>query len=148
MLCFQATTNDAVFQAKNLVKRMRNDTKVDMNKHWKLITLSMGGNEFCQEMCYYEDHEKSIEKSAQSLLHALRILRENLPRSMVNVVLPPNVAAITKMSNISMECQMLHYLECPCYFSLSHQEKLQETMNSVSRLEVKFFIILFKQFNF
>lgn len=67
---------------------MRTDPRVDIKKHWKLITLMIGSNDFCLDICYYENQEKVIEDAEKNMIHVLRILRENLPRLLVNVVIP------------------------------------------------------------
>lgn len=82
--------SDTVHQARNLVKRMRSDSNVNMKNHWKLVTYMIGGNDFCLDICYYDNQDKVLEKARADLILALRILRENLPRTMVNVVLPPD----------------------------------------------------------
>lgn len=104
--------SDTVHQAKNLVKRMRSDAKVNLKQHWKLITYMIGGNDFCLDICYHENQDKVIEKAGNNLLLALRILKGNLPRTMINVVLPPDVTILTRFINKPSECQSLHYLEC------------------------------------
>ena len=75
--------------SKVLVKRMINDPKVDIKNHWKLITMMIGPNDFCSDMCYHEDPENVINLMEKDLMAVLRTLKENLPRTMVNVVVPP-----------------------------------------------------------
>ena len=83
-----AVSIHTVRQAKNLVKRMRVDPRVDIKNHWKLITLMIGSNDFCLDICYFENQEKVIADAEQNIIHVLRILRENLPRLLINVVIP------------------------------------------------------------
>lgn len=75
-------------QAKNLVKRMRSDPRVDIKNHWKVVTIMIGSNDFCLDICYYDNQDKLVEQAARDMIRVLRILRENLPRTLVNVVLP------------------------------------------------------------
>lgn len=75
-------------QAKNLVKRMRSDANVDIKNHWKLLTMMIGSNDFCLDICYYDNQDKLIEDAERNMIHVLRILRENLPRTLINVVIP------------------------------------------------------------
>lgn len=75
-------------QAKNLVKRMRSDPRVDIRNHWKVVTIMIGSNDFCLDICYYDNQDKLVEQAARDMIRVLRILRENLPRTLVNVVLP------------------------------------------------------------
>lgn len=83
-----ATTNHIVRQAKNLVKRMRSDRHVDIQRHWKVVTMMIGSNDFCLDICYFENQDKLIENARINMIRVLRILRENLPRTLVNLVIP------------------------------------------------------------
>lgn len=49
----------------------------------------MGSNTFCLELCY-EDYTLYAEKHRQELLQALRYIKENLPRTVVNLILSPS----------------------------------------------------------
>lgn len=124
---------DTVHQARNLVKRMRSDSNVNMKNHWKLVTYMVGGNDFCLDMCYYDNQEKVLEKARNSLIQALRILRENVPRTLVNVVLPPDVTILTRFTNKPNECKTLHYIECPCFFSLTHLKNRGRSIDTMRR---------------
>jgi hypothetical protein len=83
-----AISYHTIRQAKNLVKRMRSDSRVDIKRHWKLVTIMIGSNDFCLDVCYFDDQEKLVENAERNMIHVLRILRENLPRTMVNLVIP------------------------------------------------------------
>lgn len=132
-LPYQAMSVDTVHQARNLVKRMRSDPKVNMKSHWKLVTYMIGGNDFCLDICYFPNQDKVLEKARNDLILALRILRENLPRTMVNVVLPPDVSILTRFTNKPDECKSLHYVECPCFFSLNHMKNRKRSMDTIRR---------------
>lgn len=84
-----AMSRDMPYMSKVLVKRMYNDPKVDIENHWKLITMMIGPNDFCADMCYHDYPENVINLMENDLLAVLRTLRDNLPRTMVNVVFPP-----------------------------------------------------------
>lgn len=75
-------------QAKNLVKRMRSDKNVDIQRHWKVITIMVGSNDFCLEVCYFDNQDILVENARSDMIRVLRILRENLPRTLVNIVVP------------------------------------------------------------
>lgn len=112
---------------------MRSDANVNMKTHWKLVTYLIGGNDFCADICYNDDQEKIIQDGAKNLIQVLRILRENLPRLMVNVVLPPDVSILTRFKNRPDECKSLHYLECPCMFSLNHLKNRERSLETIRR---------------
>jgi hypothetical protein len=82
------TSNHIVRQAKNLVKRMRSDPNVDIQQHWKVVTIMVGSNDFCLDICYFDNQDKLIEVGRSNMIRALRIIRDNLPRTLVNLVVP------------------------------------------------------------
>lgn len=84
-----AMSRDIPYMAKVLVKRVKSDPKVDVKRHWKLITLLIGANDFCSDICYYDPPEAVPKLHEKHLLAALRTIRDNLPRTMVNVVTAP-----------------------------------------------------------
>lgn len=150
-----AMTVDVFHQAKNLLLRMRGDPNVDFKHHWKvilnflseefpgnilwfndfqLITLLVGGNDFCLDICYYEDQDRLVDKAEHDLMTTLRYLRDNFPRTMVNVAIPPDVVSLLlTMRGKPMECVMTHYFECPCVFSLNHQMTIRRTMHTIRK---------------
>lgn len=82
--------NDLPRQAKLLVTRMRSDRSVNIKNDWKLITIMSGSNDFCLDVC--ERTNSSIASivggAQQNLITSLRILRRNLPRTLINLVIP------------------------------------------------------------
>uniref|UniRef100_A0A1B0FV22 Putative phospholipase n=1 Tax=Lutzomyia longipalpis TaxID=7200 RepID=A0A1B0FV22_LUTLO len=84
-----AMSRDMPYQAWNLIKRMRSNPNVNITKHWKMVFYWIGTNDFCSDMCYLDDPSVVIEKHARELAETLRILRDNLPRTMVNVIASP-----------------------------------------------------------
>ncbi|CRK97108.1 CLUMA_CG010439, isoform A [Clunio marinus] len=128
-----AQISDTVHQARNLVKRMRSDPHVDMKNHWKLVTYMIGGNDFCLDICYHQNQDKVLEKAGRELTLALRIIRENLPRTMVNVLLPPDVTILERFTNKPAECKTLNYVECPCFFSLTHRKNRDRSAQTIKR---------------
>lgn len=49
----------------------------------------MTSNTFCLELCY-EDYTTLAEKHRQETLKSLLYIKENLPRTMVNLILSPS----------------------------------------------------------
>ncbi|XP_063697968.1 phospholipase B1, membrane-associated-like [Culicoides brevitarsis] len=110
-------SRDLPFMAQVLVNRMKNETKIDLHKHWKLITLLVGANDFCSDVCHYENPEVIAKLHEKNLLNALRILRDNLPRTMVNVISTPDVTISLKYTKIPLECIPMQHFFCSCFFS-------------------------------
>lgn len=83
-------SRDLSHEAKILVKRMRSDSNVNIQQHWKLVTILIGPNDFCLDFCYLSSPEKSPENHRRELIETLRILRDNLPRTIINLITPPS----------------------------------------------------------
>lgn len=102
-----AMSQDLPYQAKNLVKRMMSDSKVDIQNHWKLITILIGANDFCSNVCYFENPSQILLDHEQNLIRALRILRDHLPRTMVNVASTPSAYTV---NNVSSNCKVMRHI--------------------------------------
>lgn len=101
-------SRDIPYMAKVLVKRVKSDPKVDMKHHWKLITLLIGANDFCSDICYYDTPEVVPKLHEKHLLSALRTIRDNLPRTMVNVVSAPGKYISPNIIYTSNDMALLH----------------------------------------
>lgn len=85
---FGAMSRDMPHMARELVRRMNNDKHVKA-EHWKLVNFFIGANDFCIDICYRDDMENIAKAHERDVLKAFRILRENLPRLMLNVLITP-----------------------------------------------------------
>lgn len=85
-----AMSRDIPTQAKVLVRRMTADTNVNVTSDWKLITILIGPNDFCLDFCYQRNPDKAPYNHERDIITTLRILRDNLPRTIVNLVTPPS----------------------------------------------------------
>ncbi|XP_017798889.1 PREDICTED: phospholipase B1, membrane-associated-like [Habropoda laboriosa] len=123
-----AMSKDMPFMAKYLVNRIRNDSRIDINKHWKLISISIGSNDFCAEMCAVSSPWSLIENHKIDLINTLRILRDNLPRTFLTLNLPPHLEALiaTRQGRSSLKCYAMTNLECPCLFALQYRDRRPE----------------------
>ncbi|CAH1969075.1 unnamed protein product [Acanthoscelides obtectus] len=74
-----------------LVQRIMNDPTVDFRKDWKMITIMMGHNDFCTANCNLKNPYDALIMHAKDLVKVLRFIRDNLPRTIVNIV-PPYAA--------------------------------------------------------
>ncbi|GAB0096523.1 phospholipase B1, membrane-associated-like [Sergentomyia squamirostris] len=113
-----AKSHDTPEQAITLLKRMRSDRRVDMEGHWKMIFYFIGSNDFCSEMCHLEYPSSIIEKHRRSIIKTLRILRDNFPRTMVNVIASPSLEFLLHFRGTPPICRLAHKFECFCLLSL------------------------------
>lgn len=75
-----AVSADLPYMAKALISRIRADPRVDFKKDWKMITLSIGGNDICSFVCAMEKPETLPQKHKLNLYRALTYIRDNMPR--------------------------------------------------------------------
>lgn len=75
-----AVSADLPYMAKALVRRIRQDRRINFKKDWKMVTLCMGGNDICSFICTMAEPETLPEKHRQRLIQALRYLRDFMPR--------------------------------------------------------------------
>lgn len=124
----------------------------------QLINLMIGPNDFCVEMCYLKDPQSIVENHRKEIIQTLRLLRDNLPRTFVNLVLTPGLAFflicknntifdfdldLMKLTNFTLAnrppiCYFTYNLLCPCLFGLQfeHQKSyLSETMKKWQKVD-------------
>lgn len=101
--------------AKVLVERLKKDPRVNFENDWKLITISIGANDICSGVCTLKNPNKMPQIHKKYLLKTLRYLKENSPRTLVNVVSKPSVEGPMFFPNKDPGCQMLHMMECTCF---------------------------------
>ncbi|VVC30183.1 Hypothetical protein CINCED_3A001765 [Cinara cedri] len=132
-----AVSRDLLFMTRELVKRIKMDKRVNLNEDWKLISLMIGSNTFCLEICY-EDYTTYAEKHKKEVLQSLLYLKENLPRTMVNLILSPNLEFELNLNNLPPICFLTQIMECPCLFATQYKRYLPdyiEVMKSYQKVE-------------
>ncbi|XP_054735480.1 phospholipase B1, membrane-associated [Anastrepha obliqua] len=109
-----AMSRDIPYEAQVLVKRISRDPKVNMTADWKLITLLIGNNDFCSDVCYLPRPEDAIKSHEENMVKTYRYLRDNVPRLMLNVVPSPKLDFLIGLSRKSPACHTTLTFECPC----------------------------------
>lgn len=131
-----AVTQDMPYMAEVLIKRLQNDPKVDMNKHWKMISIFIGANDVCNDMCYYDNLQDFLENHRKYLHRTLEILRDNIPRLMVNIISIPDIDNVLQTIDVSAACNTLETAFCPCLKGNSITAKqLQERHQALRRFQ-------------
>ncbi len=119
---------------------------------FQLITILIGPNDFCFNLCYTDEPESTVDYHKKDLVTALRTLRDNLSRTMVNLVTPPSktkseflnflskimcvflaLRIITELRGKPLECQSIHHVECPCIFGFRHESKRERYFGIMDR---------------
>lgn len=56
-------------------------SSINMKSHWKLVTIMIGGNDFCRDICNKKDTLLQINQDQEkNLINTLRIIRDTMPR--------------------------------------------------------------------
>lgn len=113
---------DLPFQAHVLIERMRRDPKVNMAQHWKLLNIHVGPNDMCNDLCSWQDVDAFLRREERQLYAALRLLRDNVPRLLINFVLMPDVDNVLQLMKTSPpECIHRIPFYCNCYKKLEEK---------------------------
>ena len=100
---------------------------IDNNKSdLQFISLMIGSNDFCTELCWVPSPWSVLEKHKADLLQVLRTLRDNLPRTFVALIPPPHLKALLKAAKDrrSLSCFLTTDFECSCLFGLAFQKSI------------------------
>ncbi|XP_034531226.1 phospholipase B1, membrane-associated [Notolabrus celidotus] len=100
-------------QVRRLIDLMKNDSKVDFENDWKLVTLFIGGNDLCQ---YCNDRATlSPQKYSQHMMTSLDMLYKEVPRMIVNVLEILELEGLRRIKRDSLGCSVLQQFVCPCF---------------------------------
>lgn len=122
-----AMSRDMPFMAKYLINKMKRDTRINIKKHWKFISLLIGANDFCTNICTVPPWS-ILEEHRIDLINTFRILRDNLPRTLVSLVIVPHLKefVVTRKGRNSLKCYMMTTFECSCLFALQFRDQREE----------------------
>ena len=97
----------------------------------------IGSNDFCVNICY-EPYEWDVLKyHKNNMLQVLRMIRDNLPRTMVSIVQTPNIKTIVDVCGRSPFQEIAVQMECPCLFGLRYKKQLDEYYRIMKRFVLK-----------
>ncbi|KAF7690291.1 phospholipase B1, membrane-associated-like [Silurus meridionalis] len=112
-----AKSSDMQRQVEALVQRMKTDNRINFYSDWKVITMFIGGNDFCdscQKPMYF-----SPENFVNRIKVALDFLHSEVPRAIVNLVEPIHITPLRVMHQDStLRCPTwLVNILCSCVIS-------------------------------
>ncbi|VDP19914.1 unnamed protein product [Heligmosomoides polygyrus] len=118
-----AFSSDLLRQAEELVQRIKASTEVDFDNDWKFISVFIGSNDLCH-ICNNET-DLGAEQYGENLRQTILYLKENLPRTYVNLVPPFHVEVLLETQTDNPFCVDMQRLFCPCLFELPKQNYLE-----------------------
>ncbi|XP_030410144.1 phospholipase B1, membrane-associated [Gopherus evgoodei] len=127
-----ARSENVPSQARRLVDLMKNDTRINFQEDWKLITLFIGGNDLCR-FCDDPVHF-SPDNFTNNIRIALDVLHREVPRAFVNLVTVLHIVTLRDVyqeKDVSCPRLIMRQL-CPCvlnYDDNSTEIKMLESFN-------------------
>ncbi|XP_073821138.1 phospholipase B1, membrane-associated-like [Musca autumnalis] len=116
-------SRDLVYQAQVLIQRLKNDPNVNMQQDWKLLTIFVGSLDLCTDLCQTKHLWDKLRQHEVDLIDALTLLRDNVPRLVVNLLPAPNmVTTLGQIRNVPLQCKFVQTLLCRCVFSAAHND--------------------------
>ncbi|XP_054872132.1 phospholipase B1, membrane-associated-like isoform X2 [Amphiprion ocellaris] len=110
-----AKTSEIPAQVEALIKAMRENTEVDFENDWKLVTLFIGGNDLCN-YCL-DQNNLSPKNYSHNLMLSLDMLYKEVPRLLVNVVEILQIDVLRSVKRNTLACSLLQRTSCPCVIS-------------------------------
>ncbi|XP_008311698.1 phospholipase B1, membrane-associated [Cynoglossus semilaevis] len=128
-----AKTKELLPQARALVARMKNDSRIDFKNDWKVITVFIGGNDLC-DFCY-NSLLFSKENYARYLRETLDYLHREVPRALVNLVEPMFISPLKEMhTDPSLNCPTwLVKIVCPCVVLSKPNSNAVQKLEEINR---------------
>ncbi|KAK6737825.1 hypothetical protein RB195_020123 [Necator americanus] len=113
-------SDDLLRQAYALVQRIKSHPKVNFHNSWKFINIFIGSNDLCKG-CRNET-KSGVEEFAQNIRKTLIYLRNNLPRTYINLLPPFHIEILLETQDDNPFCVDLQRVYCPCLFQLRKQD--------------------------
>ncbi|XP_026857456.2 phospholipase B1, membrane-associated [Electrophorus electricus] len=128
-----AKSSDMLKQAKALVNRMKNDSRINFYSDWKVITMFVGGNDLC-DSCQNTLHY-SAENFVKHIQQALDYLYQEIPRAIVNLMEPIHITPLRELHQDStLKCPTwLVRILCPCVILPKPDSKALQDLNELNR---------------
>jgi phospholipase B1 len=105
---------------------------VNIEEDYKLVTVLIGPNDACPLCEIFSDQHITPDVAAEyyynNISEAMNMLYKNIPRTIVNVLLPFNVSQAYELSLPYTYCRDFHDvipIECPCAFDSDDLKRLQ-----------------------
>ncbi|XP_061392219.1 phospholipase B1, membrane-associated-like, partial [Musca vetustissima] len=116
-------SRDLVYQVQLLIERLKGDPRVNMKKDWKLLTIFVGSLDLCFDLCQSDRLWDKLRQHEIDLIDAFTLLRDNVPRLLVNLLPAPNmVTTLGQLRNVPLQCKAVHLFGCRCVFGPAHNE--------------------------
>ncbi|XP_063350723.1 phospholipase B1, membrane-associated [Pelmatolapia mariae] len=122
--------SDIPSQVQALIKAMREDTEVNFENDWKLVTIFIGGNDLCS-YCF-DQNNLSPKNYSHNLKISLDMLYKEVPRLLVNVVEIMQINLLKSVTRDTLGCSLIQRTSCPCVINPSENSPELEEMKRIN----------------
>ncbi|XP_069017624.1 phospholipase B1, membrane-associated-like [Embiotoca jacksoni] len=128
-----AKSKDVPSQVRALVARMKNESSINFESDWKVITLFIGGNDIC-DYCS-NSLLFSKENYVRNVRESLDYLHKQVPRALVNLVEPLHIIPLREMHiDSTLKCPTwLVNIVCPCVVKPKPNSKALQMLEDINR---------------
>ena len=107
----EATSHDLADQAEDLVRRLETlSDKINMNAHWKLVTIAAGHSDLCRLSCRPGHTPDQFLSNVEAALDILI----TLPHILISLVSPMDPSLVAGALHRPLSCQIFARQLCPC----------------------------------
>jgi phospholipase B1 len=121
------TSHNTLQQAINLVNKMKSDPKVDMDNHWKLVNVFIGGNDLCK-FCT-DRGNYTAARYLSNLKSTLQYFKANLKRTFVSLVISLDVTGIDILTGVT--CRNMQKSLCNCAIDQQYRTDLNAMTKAI-----------------
>ncbi|XP_078256068.1 phospholipase B1, membrane-associated-like [Rhinoraja longicauda] len=120
-------------QVTELLKRMKNDSRINFQEDWKIITLFVGGNDLC-DYCKNRT-EFSPDNFIKNIREVLDILHSEVPRAFVNLVTVLYIIPLRELfTDTQVNCPIiLLRLLCKCVVNPANNSTQLNELKTLNR---------------
>ncbi|KAM3870977.1 phospholipase B1, membrane-associated [Diretmus argenteus] len=127
-----AKSSNMVNMVRVLVDKMKNDSRIDFQNDWKVITMFIGGNDicdFCMDSIYF-----SPQNVVGRIRQALDILHSEVPRAAVNLVELLHIVPLRDLHRSNLGCPTwIVKIICPCILKPTEGSAELQKVNDFNR---------------
>ncbi|CAJ0579710.1 unnamed protein product, partial [Mesorhabditis spiculigera] len=113
-----AVASDVFEQAQTLVAHLQKHPRAD--EAWKFVNLFIGSNDLCKICTNFTRF--GVDAFQTHLNNTITYLRDHLPRTYLNVMLPIHIQFLVETHPYDQFCTDFHTVTCPCIQKLSHDD--------------------------
>ncbi|XP_014912928.1 phospholipase B1, membrane-associated-like [Poecilia latipinna] len=118
-------------QVQALIKAMKENTEVNFESDWKLVTIFIGTTDLCN-YCY-DQNNLSPKSFSNNLMLTLDMLYEEVPRVLVNLVDLMQVDVFKTVKKDTLGCSLQQRVSCHCVINPANNAPEIEELKRINR---------------